>query len=127
MPRGQREILFLASFTLAKSSCHRLGSETPILHFLEMDGPGASSLVKCTRKALTVLILKQTERARVRPSGSSYSLCEQDYLQTRQAALALGEESMLGNGGLWDKSQSEKAKPVWRANACSGSMLDLQG
>lgn len=103
-PKGNSDL----SFTLAKSSCHRLGSETPILHFLEMDGPGASSLVKCTRKALTMLILKQTERARVRPSGSSYSLCDQDYLQIRQAALAPGEGSMLGNkslnGGLWDKS-----------------------
>jgi hypothetical protein len=55
------------SVTLAKSSCHRLSSETSILHFLETAGPGASSLVKYTRKALAVLILKQIERARVRP------------------------------------------------------------
>lgn len=107
MPWGQREILILASH-LPRVPVTGSALKHPFLHFLDMDGPGASSLVKCTGKALTMLIVKQTERARVRPSGSSYSLCAQDYLQIRQAALALGEESMLGNkslnGGLWDKS-----------------------
>lgn len=69
MPRGPKGNSDL-SFTLAKSPCHTLGSETHISCFLEISGPGASSLVKCTRKALTMLILKQTERARVRPSGN---------------------------------------------------------